>query len=165
METKDLETEASSASDSSHNQREPRVSDTYEETNTRRRRLVRGALVVAPAILTLRSGALAAQSCVGAKEVSVTLVDSGGESAVLPATDNNGGPVNAAIGDSCIQDAMACQAPDTGDHKIIKAASGGSGMSAGEVVQGTGGNLRCSTGNTGNTVAILSSTAAGSWAI
>ena len=38
-----------------------------------RRRLVRGAAAFAPVVLTLRSGALAAASCTGARTVNTTL--------------------------------------------------------------------------------------------
>lgn len=39
----------------------------------KRRRLLRGAVALAPLVLTLRSGALAAASCTGAKTVTVAL--------------------------------------------------------------------------------------------
>ena len=41
--------------------------------NNKRRRLIRGAVALAPVVLTLRSGALAAASCTGAKAQNVTL--------------------------------------------------------------------------------------------
>ena len=58
-----------------------------------RRRLVRGAAALAPVVLTLRSGALAAASCTGAKTTNVAL-------------DNNGKPpasVGAVKGDVCFK--------------------------------------------------------------
>jgi hypothetical protein len=57
----------------------------------RRRRLLRGAAGIAPVVITLRSGALAASSCVNTKAVVVT--------------DNTGNFSSAeslAIGDKCV---------------------------------------------------------------
>jgi hypothetical protein len=48
-----------------------------EQGNAKRRRLVRGAMALAPVVLTLRSGALAAASCTGAVVVSATFDDNG----------------------------------------------------------------------------------------
>jgi hypothetical protein len=51
-----------------------------DETSTmdqRRRRLVRGAAALAPLVLTLRSGALAAASCTGAKAIETIVGDDG----------------------------------------------------------------------------------------
>lgn len=71
-----------------------------DETANERRRLVRGAVALAPLVLTLRSGALAAASCTGAKTVNVTL-------------DSNGKPpasVGAVKGDVCykVSDVNTC---------------------------------------------------------
>lgn len=43
------------------------------DLNLRRRRLIRGVTAVAPLILTLRSGALAAASCTGVKAINVSV--------------------------------------------------------------------------------------------
>ena len=45
--------------------------------NNKRRRLIRSAVALAPVVLTLRSGALAAASCTGARTVSTTLDSNG----------------------------------------------------------------------------------------
>lgn len=73
----------------------------------RRRRLVRGAAAMAPLVLTLRSGALAAASCTGVKVGSATVNP-------VP-SDPNGPPAgkinasNIAQGDVCvIQPLDAC---------------------------------------------------------
>lgn len=108
--------------------------------NLSRRRLVRGAVVAAPVILTLRSGALAAASCVGVKVVNVSVNPQG----QLPlGTD-------AAVGDYCVASATACPDPNQ-PTKIL------SGSRDADPIFEDNNQLVCgnTTGNT--TVAILSS--------
>lgn len=70
----------------------------------RRRRLVRGAVAFAPLVLTLRSGALAAASCTGAKVIDVT--------------SSPPSPINGAeAGDYCVSGYNTCQ---VGDHVKIQ---------------------------------------------
>lgn len=84
--------------------------DNPETSNQReiagRRRLVRGALSIAPVVLTLRSGALAAASCTGAKVL--TTLDSSKKvpSTISLATD----PDTGAVTDKCVAivDAPIC---------------------------------------------------------
>lgn len=66
----------------------------------RRRRLVRGAAAFAPVVLTLRSGALAAASCTGARIVNI------------PSTGNENGKFVANTGE------VACVA--TTDYKVCE---------------------------------------------
>ena len=68
----------------------------------KRRRLVRGAMAVAPLVLTLRSGALAAAaSCTGVKQLPV--LDS----------DGNFTPVNGvSTSDICVSDIQRANCPD-----------------------------------------------------
>lgn len=73
-----------------------------EQGNAGRRRLVRGAMALAPVVLTLRSGALAAASCTGAKVVSVTL-DGNGSDLENPSRIDNG--------DYCVSNLNACATP------------------------------------------------------
>lgn len=71
----------------------------------RRRNLVRGAVAFAPLVLTLRSGALAAASCTGAKIVNI------------PASGNF---TTSSSSDVCIPEADICPgAPLTGTTKIV----------------------------------------------
>ena len=107
--------------------------------NLSRRRLVRGAVVAAPVILTLRSGALAAASCVGVKVVNVSV----NQGQLAPGTD-------AAVGDYCVASATACPDPNQ-PTKIL------SGSRDASPIFEDNNQLVCgnTTGNT--TVAILSS--------
>lgn len=54
---------------------EANVPDGMHGTNHKRRQLLRGALGVAPVVMTLRSGALAASSCTGAQLIVSALDD------------------------------------------------------------------------------------------
>lgn len=65
--------------------------ETLSQQNVGRRRLVRGAVSIAPVVLTLRSGALAAASCTGAKVL--TTLDSNKK---VPAS------IALATGDKCV---------------------------------------------------------------
>lgn len=117
-----------------------------EQGNAGRRRLVRGAMALAPVVLTLRSGALAAASCTGAKTTNVTL-------------DNNGKPpagVGAVEGDVCfkVTDVNTCP---TASNKLENGVGSPTPYTIGQ--NGQCGNLSKDT-----QVAILSSTAATSFA-
>ena len=119
----------------------------------KRRRLVRGAVAFAPLVLTLRSGALAAASCTGARLVQ------------LPA-DGKFSPADA--GDVCINADFPPVCPDypttPGSTKVLtQPASVLPVTSAGGPASGGGGLFYC--GDTGShlsdkTVAILSSASA-----
>lgn len=121
------------------------------ETSTmhqRRRRLVRGAAALAPLVLTLRSGALAAASCTGVSQF-VTL-DSNGKFAPAPPTQLNDICVTYSV-DSC------------SDNKISFASK------LGIVVSTTDPNdplpYQCTGVTTSEQVAILSANAAQSFGI
>ena len=107
-----------------------------------RRRIVRAAVSLAPVVLTLRSGALAAASCTGA--VAVVNVNSSGK------IDNP--PPGVAAGQTCIANPVVCESAT----KI----SGGTPVGT---VENRGGNLFCGNGGNGGQVAILSSASATSF--
>lgn len=114
------------------------------QPDIRRRRLVRGAAAVAPMVLTLRSGALAAASCTGAKIISI---DSTGQI----------DPVGLNDTDVCFTDQQVCPGyPLSGPTKIE------SGTRVGQIAPShPGGPYAC--GNLRSTnVAILSSASASS---
>lgn len=114
------------------------------QPDIRRRRLVRGAAAVAPMVLTLRSGALAAASCTGAKIISI---DSTGQI----------DPVGLNDTDVCFTDQQVCPGyPLSGPTKIE------SGTRVGQIAPTyPGGPYAC--GNLKSTnVAILSSASASS---
>lgn len=120
------------------------------DANQSRRRLVRGAAALAPLVLTLRSGALAAASCTGAKAFA-TLQQQGQSQNWL--INNASGPI--ADGDICVTSAAQCS---TTPPKVAK----GQGERNGTVMQ-QGANYRCDGGNNyrdGEPVAILSSASA-----
>lgn len=111
----------------------------------KRRRLVRGAMALAPLVLTLRSGAAAA-SCTGAKTVSAVL-------------DNDGKPpasVGAVSGDVCYKVSETATCPQDSARKLLNVPGG---APAGYTI---GSNGKC--GDLRNiNVAILSSQAATSF--
>lgn len=119
----------SSATDATASPESALVSD------AKRRRLVRGAVALAPLVLTLRSGALAAASCTGAKTVETTIGD-------------DGKPGVGVETDVCIPNAQVCSTPDYQGYKL-------------ETIQGTPGNPILPNGTCGfppgTKVAILSS--------
>ena len=80
-----------------------------------RRRLVRGAVAFAPLVLTLRSGALAAASCTGAKTVRTTLDASGKPPAA----------VGAVSGDVCYKVTEVNTCPNPGVSSKLENAVGG----------------------------------------
>jgi hypothetical protein len=116
-----------------------------EQGNAKRRRLVRGAVALAPLVLTLRSGAAAA-SCTGAKTVNTTL-----DSDAKPPDS-----VGAVEGDVCfkVTDVNTCP---TASYKLENGVGSPTSYSIGS--DGKCGNL-----SGGTQVAILSSTAATSFA-
>lgn len=117
--------------------------------DAKRRRLVRGAMAVAPLVLTLRSGgALAAASCTGAaKYLNVTL----GGNGQIP----EGNTVVST--DVCYTKVTAC---DGNAAKLSTEA--GSYTRLGEVKLGTNNKYYCTDGSNNKVVAILSSQSAGS---
>jgi len=141
MEQAPKSTELVLASDEAGGLEMPSVAD------QRRRRLVRGAAAFAPVVLTLRSGALAAASCTGAKVLNVTL-------------DNNGSdpqsPSRIKDGDYCFSNLDICKTPGV-TNKVETPAP--DKILNYEVASS---NKRCPT-FANQTVAILSSASAGSF--
>jgi hypothetical protein len=113
-----------------------------------RRRLVRGAMALAPLVLTLRSGgALAAASCTGAaKYLSVTL-EGGGK---IP------GSLTVKSTDVCYTKVTVCEG---NTEKLSTDPTSYTRLGA---VQQNGINYSCDNGTINQTVAILSSQSAGS---
>lgn len=74
-----------------------------------RRRLVRGAVALAPVVLTLRSGALAAASCTGLKATANTRP----ANAQRPGRIVNANPADPVAGDVCVlpNELTACDTP------------------------------------------------------
>ena len=64
--------------------------------NNKRRRLIRGAVALAPVVLTLRSGALAAASCTGVKIKEVSVKSGDPRAGELLSS-------NIAAGDVCVE--------------------------------------------------------------
>ncbi len=117
-----------------------------EQGNAGRRRLVRGAMALAPLVLTLRSGAAIA-SCTGVK--AFVRADNG--------TGNIGNPSNVAVDDVCVIDysSLNCNS----EVKI----SGGTKVGNVTISQtGNGNELTCGSEAKNKQVAILSATSAGS---
>lgn len=119
-----------------------------------RRRLVRGAVSLAPLVLTLRSGALAAASCTGARLVTIN--------------DNNriGPRVAEDLGlktsDVCFPDATVCEGYPTanGVPTKINSAPATAGFN---LTPNNNGSFNCGTADLrGKQVAILSSASASS---
>lgn len=109
----------------------------------KRRRLVRGAIGIAPVVLTLRSGVLAASSCTGAKTLEASTNGGGKLTSPVPVSTD---PLNP---DYCVSPFSQEGCP-TGEQKI---SSGGSPVQ----VTGAGGNLFCTGVTNTSPVAILSS--------
>jgi hypothetical protein len=116
-----------------------------------RRRLVRGAVSLAPIVLTLRSGALAAASCTGARLVRINQNNRIGE--------NRADALGLTTSDVCFPDATVCEgSPTTGLTKINSTPTQGFSLT-----ENPNGSLSCGTSNLrGQQVAILSSTSAAS---
>ena len=120
----------------------------------RRRRLVRGAAAFAPMVLTLRSGALAAASCTGARTVSVH-VDANGK---IPPS------VGAQAGDTCYLSADVRQCPDPNQPTKLETVAGYPPQKRNVFANGS--DLRCGAENKvwkDTNVAILSSASANSF--
>ena len=119
-----------------------------EQGNIGRRRLVRGAVALAPLVLTLRSGGLAAASA-GAAVIAYATVDDKGKISVK----SNPGGRSVQHGDKCVTGYGATNR----DYRI----SGGQADNIGIMSTGKSGNFKCgSTAASKNTtvqVAILSS--------
>ncbi|HPP45940.1 MAG TPA: hypothetical protein PLF25_00375 [Accumulibacter sp.] len=112
-------------------------------SDQRRRRLIRGAVAFAPLVLTLRSGALAAASCTGARIVNIP------SDGVIP---------NATSTDVCAPTAAICpDHPLIDQTKVLTQPTTLINMEA----NGTGWGCKTQTGTfyTGN-MAVLSSTSA-----
>ena len=115
-------------------------------TDQKGRRLVRGAAAFAPVVLTLRSGALAAASCTGARIVEIPT------SGNFSATDT----------EICAPEAVVCPSyPTSGQTKVLTQPT----LKINVTPTGTG-EFTCKNPTTGapytGTVAILSSQAANS---
>ncbi|MCM8595781.1 hypothetical protein [Accumulibacter sp.] len=116
----------------------------------RRRRMVRGAAALAPLVLTLRSGALAAASCTGVKVGSATV----NSNATPPAGKINAS--NIAQGDVCvIQPLDAC--PNVSGKAVTTKIGVANYEPAVHVQQGDYWQCGKSGAYQGRTVAILSS--------
>ncbi len=116
-----------------------------EQGSAGRRRLVRGAMALAPLVLTLRSGALAAASCTG----TVAFV-----------TVNSSGKINAPVPSGVAANQICVSNPVTGNPVTGTCDAGRiSGGNYLGTVNGTGQNFTCGNGAVGQ-VAILSSVSA-----
>jgi hypothetical protein len=135
-----------------------RPHEVSDDLNLRRRRLLRGAIGIAPVVLTLRSGAVAAvSSCTGTKlltSVDRVVADKGGR--LNPST-------GAVSGDTCI---TGYDQTDCPIEEAIKIRTG-QGSFAGTVRTTSGGKAFCNgTGQSytvGQQIAILSSNSASSF--
>jgi len=88
-------------------------------TDQRRRRLVSGVMAVAPLVLTLRSGALAAASCTGTKiKPGVAATDgrarirTGGTSGTFVTSGLNAFNDNPNTADYCVKSVDSCSIPE-----------------------------------------------------
>lgn len=136
----------------------------------RRRRLVRGAMAVAPLVLTLRSGALAAASCTGLK---VTSASTRPADAARPGRIYNTAPVGVTVvpGDVCVETGVLTQCGSE-SGRVLTSSSLTEANSETVVARSSGGVdwLSCggsdSTGTppqwVGKNIAILSSQSASS---
>ena len=104
------------------------------ELNLRRRRLVRGVTAVAPLILTLRSGALAAASCTGVKAINVSVASNNKPASGIPGQDYCA-TQNTSLNSTCVAPGQL-----TIDTNYISASTG-----------------KCGSNHAGQQVAILSS--------
>ncbi len=128
-----------------------------ESLDLRRRRLLRGAVGIAPVVLTLRSGALAASSCVAALQTGLATNSNKG----FTTSPNSSVKVNTPA-QVCISSASSsgCSA------NYIKHSTG---TNIGNVVANSNGTapnkLGCNGSNAANktSIAVLSSGSATSW--
>lgn len=143
----------------------------------RRRRLVRGAMAVAPLVLTLRSGALAAASCTGVKIQSVAVKSDAGTvtspdprageiltgGATVPAS-----PPALAAGDVCVAPLALTQCPSGPSGRVVTSSDLNAGNSEPIFPQsGSPGFWTCGPGRQfqGQSVAILSSASVASMGV
>lgn len=111
-----------------------------------RRRFVRGAAAAAPLVLTLRSGALAAASCVG-----------GGMPRTVTLLANGEIPAPAQSTDRCFSSVNTCSADSNKiDGGIPLGGTGG----VSSVFPSAGSGFKCDGGVLGQNVAILSGSSA-----
>ncbi len=89
-----------------------------EHEDVARRRLIRGVVALAPLVLTLRSGALAAASCTGLKATPNTRPSS----AARPGRIVNATPADPVVGDVCVlpNELTAC---DTSQTKVLTSSN------------------------------------------
>lgn len=137
----------------------PDLSSETEETalagglsapESKRRRLVGGAVALAPLVLTLRSGGVAAASCTGAAKIpSVKLKQNG----VIPSTS-----VRPIQGDGCFSKVTQCA---TNTSKL--STDPGTYDKVGIVSVNDSGKFYCTNGKKDDVVAILSSASASSF--
>jgi hypothetical protein len=135
----------------SGNPQETHVNEVSDDLNFKRRRLIRGAIAVAPMVLTLRSGALAAASCTGA----LVLTQTSGSSGKLNYTGTE-----IKVDDKCVTYDPADQCLTEYPNNPRKIGSGlSSGVVSGEVSGGVG-NWSCTGTNVptqpGQPIAIMS---------
>jgi len=116
-----------------------------------RRRLVRGALSLAPVVLTLRSGALAAASCTGARLVTINERNRIGR--------NDAQAMGLTTTDVCFPDATVCEGFPTGNRVPTKINS--APQTGFKLTQNNNNSFNCGTSDlTDRQVAILSSASA-----
>lgn len=119
-----------------------------------RRRLVRGVAALAPLVLTLRSGALAAASCTGA-----TLVRINDNNRIGP---DAAGELGLTTSDVCFPDATVCPGSPTGNRIPTKVNSVPQTPGF-QLTRNNNGSFNCGSGDLRNQqVAILSSSSAAS---
>ena len=88
----------------------------------RRRRLVRGAVAIAPLVLTLRSGALAAASCTGLK---ITSAETTPNTDKRPGKIKNSIPVAPIAGDICVdRDYLEACPGDPNPNRVLTKSLG-----------------------------------------
>lgn len=130
----------------------------------RRRRLVRGAMAVAPLVLTLRSGALAAASCTGVKIASVNVRNGTSRPGQLQVAASA-----LAAGDVCVQQGVLEACPDSISGRVSTSSPVNITNSEPIAFQENGSNdyWTCGVGRQfqGQPVAILSSASATSMGV
>jgi hypothetical protein len=84
-----------------------------------RRRLVRGAVALAPLVLTLRSGALAAASCTGLKATANTRPST----ANRPGRIVNATPTAPVVGDVCVLPDQLTACDDPSGTKVLTSSN------------------------------------------
>lgn len=120
----------------------------------RRRRLIRGAVGIAPVVLTLRSGALAAASCVPAKTIGATTDGSG---VITPQT-------GIVATDHCITPSSQVNCAGTSHINVSSETQSGPGADLGQVTTDQFGSFVCPNG-ANKTVAIISAAHVTSFAL